>query len=912
MKRKIDQIIRNLLFNKKINNNTKRKKLILTSINNPIIEYIKNKYQSTIDNTYVSFLRIEKFLEIVSGLHIVDNNYLLLYLFYSLNNKVENKFSSYLRWGPKILNDFKIIDYEIMDKEKFFSSMISTEKIKKWNPNIPFLKEKNNFLYWEKIYEYYNILQSELLKRGFAYKEMIFKLLIINNQYLDHFFYKNADTIIVLFFIENLIYKKYTIKHLLNKITQFNQGLIYDISAVDNNKFIEKNYFLILKKEKNKLDNLEVISVSKEIEQVKIIEDIIESKKIYKNKILIVLGDKYLFTPLFYSINRKYSNISINIDYPLKMISIHYTIYSIFQLLLKKNKYQEFNKKDVIRLLSDVYIKKFFFQKDYLLKILNKEENKSNFISKNDIINKYLSNNDLRFIFEIQDNDSKKIFTNILFFIRKMKNFLKEKITYIVEYQFLSNLENYIQKIKIIFRRKKNLFFGIKDIFTYYEQFINTEKIRYQYVKNGKKNNELCSITITGFMDIFFDNFDTTIVTSFNEGIIPSYNRKNNYSFIPFDIRKKLGIDHNNENYYFYYFINILRSSKKIFLTYKNQSDELNSGEKSRFIHQIERISNISIKQKNFPFIPKNNFHAKPIIIKKTKSIIKILDRLSYQGFSPSSIYLYNYNPILFYYKKILGVNYLEKTSIKQKIGKIIHQALEMLYLPLKGKLMTLDLIQSEIRNKSECIIKKIFYQKDNNYPLTESEILLYYRIIKNYVDNFVSLDEKNVKNGHRIFIKEIECNISTILNIRLKKVKLHGIIDRIDEYNGEIRIIDYKIGFSKKKEMNILLSDIENIFSNTYYSNVMQLLIYLYIYFKSYDINSPTTTTIGIVSPDKNEYNSVTYVPINFFYDHDKEIKKNITYNDYIKNFLPFLINRISEIINPEIPIIENLQKNY
>ncbi|WP_185871046.1 PD-(D/E)XK nuclease family protein [Blattabacterium cuenoti] len=900
MKKRIDRIIQYFFFDKKIKLG---EKFILTSVGDSIIEYIKSKYQFTVNPLCVSFLTIEKLLENVSGLRIIDNNFLLLYLFYSLKNKseIENNFSYYLKWGPKILNDFKNIDYEIIDIENFFSLVISAEKIKKWTTNISFLKEKK-FIFWEKVYEYYKTLQSELLKKGFAYKEMIFRLLV--NKYLDSFFYKNVNTTIILFFNSNFLYEKY-VRYFLNKIDKYEKGFIYDLSEHN----FRKKYFLILKKERIKLDNLEIISVSKEIEQVKIVENIIyslydDNNKKYKcrKKILVAIGDKYLFVPLLHSIKRiKGCYYNFNIEYPLRMVSIHYTIDSIFQLLLKKNKHKEFNKKDIIRLLSDRYIKKFFLQEDSLLRILL--ETKSIFISEHDL-NKYLLNNDLRFILEIQNSDTKKILLSLLNFIRKIKKFFKEDTSlYSIEHEFISKLENYIQKIKIIVRKKTNLFFGIKDIFSYYEQFLNTESIRY-IKKNEDSNKNEVYITVTGFIDdhFIFDDFDTTIITSFNEGIIPSYYNKNTYSFIPFDIRKKLEIDYNNENFYFHHLMKILHFSNKIFIIYKNNPDELNSGEKSRFIHQIERISNISIKQINFPFIPKN-LNTTPIVIKKTRSIIKSLDKLAYQGFSPSSIHLYNYNPILFYYKKILGLKDLEKTNIKQEIGKIIHQVLETLYCPLKGSLMTLDLIQNEIKKKLEYVIKKFILETT---ALTiEGEKMLYYPIIKNYVDNFIHWDEESIRNGHKIFIREIEHKISTTLDLN-KRIKLHGIIDRIDEYDGIIRIIDYKIGFSKKKEINISSNEIENIFKNPYLSNVMQLLIYLYLWFKYYE--KEDSPRIGIVSPYINKYNSVIHVSINFFYNK----KINITYKDYKNNILPFLINRILEIMDPEKPIIETIIQSH
>ncbi|WP_185862099.1 PD-(D/E)XK nuclease family protein [Blattabacterium cuenoti] len=871
MKKKIDQIIKFLLHKIDLN-----QKFIFISKNYAVIEYIENKYKSKFISKTV-FFTIEKFLEEISNLKILDKSSILIYFFSLLKKEdfLDKKINNFFNWGPKILNDFQDLYFSMVDIEHFFSSMISTEKITKWNPNI-FKQEKNFF--WENIHKYYYILQSQLLKKGGASTGLIFKETITR---LSFFLSKNSNTKIVLFkdFIFNECEKKF-----FQKIIQYNknQVLVYDLLNINNIKSIDSYQF----------NNLKIIGVSKEIEQVKIVENIIfklikKGKKIYK--ILLIPGNNSLIIPLLCSMKKLGINTSLNIDYSFKNIPIYYTFYSIFQFLLKKDKFKKFTKKDVIRVLSNGYIKKFFFKKNSLLKKL-KTENDSDFISEN-IIKKYFLKNDLWIIFQIPTHNIKIIFLSIISFIRKFKKKLlsKNKNKHFLELKFISKLEDYMQKIKIIVRKKENLFSGIHDIYNIYEQFSNTESIRYI-----RKNTR--GLYITGFIDIFIENFDAIIITSFNEGVIPPKNK--NDSFIPFDIRKKLHINYKNDDFYFYHFIRIYQSSKKTYLIYKNHPDEINSGEKSRFIHKmeinskIENINNISNISKNFKTIP--------IVIKKTKSIIKRLHELTTKGLSPSSINLYNYNPLLFYYKKILKLNDPEEISFKQKIGKMIHKILKILYNPIKGNFITIDCIHT-MRKIYKNTIKKVLLGKQK---VIEGNNILFYSIIKTYIENFISWDEKFVKNGHKIFLKEIECKISTRLNIESIQVNLHGIIDRIDECNGITRILDYKIGFSKIKKMNVSLKNIENIFNNPNYANIMQLLIYVYLWFESSIFlgKKKKPPIIEIVSPEK--YGNFLEIPIIFF--HKKKI--NITYENYIKNFLPFLIKKIYEILNPKIPIIEKI----
>jgi|GEM_PF-7107058 ATP-dependent nuclease, subunit B len=885
MKKKIDRIIQYIL-----KNTNQEQELFFVSKDTIVIEYIKNKYNLKF-RSKTKFFTIKKFIENISGLKIYDYHSSLLYFFSILKKDdfIEKKFHNFFNWGPKILNDFQNIDLNLVDIEYFFSSIISTEKINKWNLN--FL-EKEKFIFWEKIHKYYYILQSQLFKKERAYHGMLFKTAISR---LDSFLYKNFNTKIVLFLVDCMTLNECE-KIFIKKIIQ--QGLVYDLceknvsfsalQSLNKKRILNSKTYL-------QCDHFKIINVSKEVEQVKIVNDIIcQLIKKYQTpeKILLIPANNNLTIPLVDSIKKLGINISCNINYSLNHIPIYYTFYSIFQLLLKKDKLQKFTKRDVIKVLSNGYIQKFFLKRNFILKKLSAENN-TDFICEN-VIKRHLHKNDLWIIFKIPTHDGKKILRSIIVFIRKLKQLLFIKMKkHFLELKFIFKLEIYIQKLIIIVRKNKNFFLGINDIFNMYEEFTHTENIR--YIRKNRKG-----LYITGFMDTFIENYDNVIITSFNEGVIPP-NQNNLNSFIPFSICKKLQIHNSNESFYFDHLTRIIQFSKQTYLIYKDQPDEINSGEKSRFIYRIEKNSKISTEKINGSFFP---IHTKrlPIIIHKTKSIIQCLHELIHKGLSPSSIYLYNYNPIIFYYKKILQLNEPKETSYKTKIGKIIHQILKILYDPIKNNSITIDCIH-KMKKNYESIIKKILLEKEE---VLEGNNMFFYYIIKNYINNFILWDEKLIQNGHKIIIKEIERKISAILNIGAKKVNLHGIIDRIDEYDGNTRILDYKIGFSKVQEINISSKNIHKIFYDTNYANTMQLLIYVYLWFESYLFKEcqKKAPIIGIVSPKMN--GDVFQIPVNILSLQNK--KTNITYANYKKIILPHLVQRISDILDPKIPIIEKI----
>ncbi len=424
-------------------------KNILISKEYSIIEYIKNKHRLKF-NQGIEFFTVEKFLERISGLKILDNHFILLYFFQFLK-KDDSFFKNFFDWGPKVLNDFQNIDINIIDVEHFFYSIISVERIKSWNFNIS--ENKENF-FWEKIREYYYILQSQFLKKGITYQGMLFKIALSR---LDFFLSENSNTNIIL--VINFVLNKCE-KVFVQKIIKCGHGLVYNLH--DKNIFTStvQNRYIISKEHKKKLRNLKIIEVPKELEQVKTVENIL--KKLIKKgtppcKILIVPGDNRLLIPLLHPIKKLGIKLSINIDYSCKDIPIYYTFYYIFQFLLRKNKFRKLRKKDIIKVLSNGYIRKFFLKKNSLLKELI-IENDSDFISE-DIIKKYLLKNDLWIIFQIPINNIKIILLSFISFIRKLKKLLSENVNkHFLELEFLFKLESYMQKLRMIVRKKKTYF----------------------------------------------------------------------------------------------------------------------------------------------------------------------------------------------------------------------------------------------------------------------------------------------------------------------------------------------------------------------------------------------------------------------------------------------------------------------
>ena len=97
---------------------------------------------------------------------------------------------------------------------------------------------------------------------------------------------------------------------------------------------------------------------------------------------------------------------------------------------------------------------------------------------------------------------------------------------------------------------------------------------------------------------------------------------------------------------------------------------------------------------------------------------------------------------------------------------------------------------------------------------------------VKEYLKKVIELDQKMIKKGNRLKIIAVEREFENEIKGRGKIFKIRGKIDRIDELNGEVRIIDYKSG-KKLSKRDLTIKDSEELTVEKGIYN-LQLLIYM------------------------------------------------------------------------------------
>ena len=178
------------------------------------------------------------------------------------------------------------------------------------------------------------------------------------------------------------------------------------------------------------------------------------------------------------------------------------------------------------------------------------------------------------------------------------------------------------------------------------------------------------------------------------------------------------------------------------------------------------------------------------------------------------------------------------------------------------------------------------------------------FEVAKRFIQNFISLEIKEIKNGREIIIKALEFKLSTHIAIKGidSKIKIYGEIDRIDTYDGITRIIDYKTGLVKKSDVtisdwNLMLSDYKK------YSKSFQLLTYAYLFINSSQGITFTDLETGIYSFRnlKEGFNKFTFKPTSKAKDAKSKIDTEI-----ITEFEIQLKKLILEIHDINVPFVE------
>lgn len=847
---------------------------------------------------------IEEFIQNISGLQAAPAIE-LVFKFYEayLNCTSENEqesFQSFISWAPSLLDDINEIDRHILKHSEIFDHLNAIQELDHWSKTATTDLIKNYLAFWKKLPFYYEALSEKLLAQNEGHQGLLYRkaseeieFYINNNSSSHHVFLgfnalNTAEERIIQALLANGNSSIYwdAEKHFM-QIPNHNASVFLNKHKSNWKHFAKKDFNWITSHFNQKKD-INCTGVPQNIDQVKYVSNILASldEKALKNT-AIVLGDESIIIPLINSLPSNVKDVNITMGVPLSQTPIASYFENLFKLQLTVST-KGYYYKNVLAVLKHPVATIVLGQE--IIESITKHITVTNSI--------YVSYPALQYYFTDENEASMAMFepwdnsigkalksTSQLISITLNETSLKEDAL-LIEYlqgfkkaffqlETLCNTYSYIDDIKVLER--------------FYNDIVAKEVV-------DLRGNPHKGLQIMGMLESRLLDFETVIITSVNEGVLPS--GKTSSSYLPFDLKLHYGLPTyaDKDAVYTYHFYRLLHRARKIEILYTSSNSGLGSSEKSRLIHQLEADGVHSITHQ-IAASPIKKIAAQVQSIVKTPAVqVKIKSFLS-SGISPSAIGTYLRNPLDFYYQYILRVSApdaIEETIASNTMGTIIHNVLERLYKPfLKQQIHSKDI--KTFRDSFQAHVDDEFKRAGTQNIVTGRNRITY-EVICRYIDNFLKMERSSLENGAIIQIHSLENKLKAPLaNPSLPyEVSIKGTVDRIDIYNNEMRIIDYKTGTVEPRQLRI--KEWEDLLApEAKYEKAFQILLYTLMVNKTIPLSGPVSA--GIISTKKIQNG---YMP--FTMNRNSGIDQEM-----LTSFEAVLVQLLQEIINPDIPFIDS-----
>ncbi len=858
--------------------------------------FLKKHLAATLQKTVWSpfFYSIEDFVFEISGFRQIDPVSLQFEL-YKVHKEVEGEnaadFDEFLNWSNVLLHDFNDVDLHLADPKELFTYLSEVKAISLWNPDgKPLTEFQQKYLaFFTSLLKYYSLLSENLKNRNTVYQGLAYRNLAENMEKTIEsvnfgkiiFAGFNALSLSeekILFGFEeagkaDLLWDSdsYYVDDELQEAGGFLRRY-FARQGSDDIKWIGNNF-----KESDK--EIVIAGVPDTAGQAKVAGALLEKfteegRNIEKTA--VVLNDESLVIPLLNSIPGSIENFNLTMGFPLRqtpLFTLFETLFEMNENALKFDKSGEkklhLYYKDILKLTGHPYIGDLFdfYGKRETLAQIGKKLRKSNKVFYfNEDIKSLLSESgdELQRVFlpvlTPSGNDTAKAIGLFMSLIKMLQplfthNRNAKDLQKDVDLEYLFHFSKIFVRLNAMYAEYPFID-SLTTLKSLFMRITGTESIPFY-------GEPLKGLQIMGMLETRTLDFENIIMLSVNEDLIPAGKSQN--SFIPYDLRREFRLPTYKENdaIYAYHFYRLLQRAKTVYLLYGTEATDLGGGDKSRFISQIQTElpkynSGIKIMDRIISDTPGTGKKDEAIKVEKTKDVMERLLALAASGFSPTALNVYRRCPLQFYFQYVLKLDETEEpeeTIEARTLGKVVHEVLELFYKPFVNRNITDDDVKKmipDVEKKVKASFEKHYKEGDVDYGINH----LIFKVAILFVTNFLKKEVAFLKElsgkGRRVIIRDLEKKIEAGISIGIPfvsdnkvQVLLKGTVDRIDEIDGKIRIIDYKTGYVEKRDLT--LKNWEDLMTEPKYDKNFQLLFYGWLYGKNNNVIGELET--GIIS---------------------------------------------------------------
>ena len=550
-----------------------------------------------------------------------------------------------------------------------------------------------------------------------------------------------------------------------------------------------------------------VIDVSSDVAQVKILPALLKNitglSTENAHHTAIILADENLLMPVLTSIPENVGDVNITMGFPLRQTNIYSLVRDLLDLqrnTMTRDGILLFNYRDVLSLLRNNLMAGLLKKPD-TEKIDEIMKSNLSWIS----ADRFADSEQLKMIFTkpvtpaLLSDYFKNILSNVAIKYQEDNDDADDSsVQRNIRNEFIYRIILSINRLEII-SKSPDITFTTDTWIRIFDRILRIQSVPFS-------GEPLSGIQIMGILETRALDFENLIILSVNEGVLPASSAGS--SFIPFSLREAFGLPSINhqESIYAYHFYRLLQRAKNVTFIYNSNSEGLRSGEMSRFLLQMkyEPLEKPDFLDLNFEI--KSHSSISEIIERTENHSQQLYDRFldgSHSGIlSPSAINTWLNCRMKFYYRYVNGLTEPERFSADidpAMLGSLLHEVMKKLYLPLKGKQLTADLINNLIGNKQKLtgLIDDDFNEKfkrpansliSGNEMIVRDVLLTYLVRILNADKIYAPFTILNIEDQFSFkMISGMEGNGTPVI--------IGGKIDRIDVKDGVIRIVDYKTG---------------------------------------------------------------------------------------------------------------------
>ena len=880
--------------------------------------FLKHGFARTAECTLFSptIYSIETFVEAISGLSYASNTQLLFELYHTYVNHGQGEkdsFYNFSGWGQVLLQDFNEVDRYLVPPEKIFTYLSEIQEINHWYLKADRTRMIQDYIqFWNTLEQLYEKFNARLLATNTGYQGLVYRTACQKlSSYLKST--KAKKHIFIGFNALNTAESQ-----IIQEILATSEAdIFWDLDrCFEEDPIHDAGYFIRQHKRKwpyfqqhpmKGLSNhfhsdkmIRIVGVPKSVSQVKYAGHLLKQLYVERPETLkstaVVLGDEALLNPLLNALPEEIEMVNITMGYPLSKTTLAGMFAEFFELYLHPDPRGWFYK-NIVSLLSNNHIQSILSSEDPHNHIRFLDEIKTKnwvYITTENIIAHGGSNpNPLLQLFFDQKLSPSEFLDKCLQLTATLKsNF--ERNSNGLDLEYLYHFYKLFGQLKTMLGKYPYVA-DIKSLYRLYLELLSSETVNFQ-------GEPMDGLQVMGMLESRNLDFETVIITSVNEGILPS--GKSNNSFIPFDVKRDFDLPTYKEKdaVYTYHFYRLLQRAKNVFILYNTEPDVLEGGEKSRFISQLLLTTDDLKDIKHTIAAPKIYPESGvPQRIAKDQQLLDTLRTVISHGLSPTSLTNYIRNPIAFYKKAVLNIEEaieVEETVAAATFGTVVHDALEELYHPFIGSTLSSEKLKAIIPG-IETVVKKHFTEKYSSGAHLTGKNLIALKVIGRYIERFIAMEIEDARD-HNIKIIGLEEKLKVELHIPEIDVPvlLKGTIDRVDEKDGILRIIDYKTGTVKPSQVEVV--DWDEIITDYEYSKAFQLLCYALMYTRK---NPEKTLEAGIIS-FKNL--GAGLLPFATKEKKGSRIKNKLITRETLSLFQEQLYKLINEICRQDIPFTE------